>query len=353
MKKERFKSLSKKITYYEMGVFCKQFAAVLAAGIAIPQALKLLNLQKTSSVLQEVLSSVVQTLEEGQSLYFGFNRFETKLPRFFCQIVRAGELTNSLDLVFERLARYYTQRDQFQKQISQLLAYPCILFLSTLAVISFLFLKIIPGFQGIYESFQAELPLLTTCLMASSNHLQTHLKNYFIGFSFCVIFLSILTKIPQIKQRFIQLQYRLPFFGRLKQMLLIASLAKTWSLLLENGLEVLPAIELAVESSDFLIKIYLNQITSNLKKGLSLTRSLQLTSFFPDIFIEIINIGEESGTLSNMFERAAEMFEEEWKNNIQKFLTIFEPGLLIMIALFVGVIIFAIVQPLFELIKFV
>ncbi|AZR73574.1 hypothetical protein BBF96_09335 [Anoxybacter fermentans] len=351
--KEGLLPFSKTINYNEMGNFCRQFSTLLRSGLSIPQALKLLVQQKKSSRLQEIISDLLLSLEKGESLYQGFSKHETKLPQFFCSQIRAGEMTNSLDLVLDRLATYYNQEDHFRKKINQLLAYPLILLISSLGVICFLLFKVIPGFQEIYVSLEANLPMLTYCLMSMSRHLNTNYKKYMIGLLLSVVFLSAVFRVSVVKKWIILFQYRLPIWGRLKKQLLTARLARTLGLLLENGLEVLSAIELTSETLGFPIDDYLKQIAFNLRRGISLTRSLKITRFFPDIFLEMVSIGEESGSLAEMLNRAAEIYEKNCKNQIERFLTFLEPALLMGIALIVGIIIFAVMLPMFEMIKLI
>lgn len=339
------------ISYAEMSVFCKQISALLQAGIAVPQALRFLMAQKISRKLQSIITELVQALEEGESLFQGFNRHKTKLPPFFCSLVKAGEMTNTLETVFERLASFYEEEDQFRKQINQLMAYPLILILCTAGVICFLVLKIIPGFQEIYASFDTKLPVVTYCLLAISKHFTLNLKKYLIGFFIMAFSLSRMFKAQAIKQWIIHMQYQLPFWGNLQKKLLSARLARTWSLLLASGLEVLPVVEMTVGTSGILVDAYLQQVAARLKQGVTLTRSLKMARFFPDIFLEMVNVGEESGSLAGMLGRVAEIYEREGKNQIAKFLTILEPSLLIGISLIVGVIVLAVMLPMFDMVK--
>lgn len=343
----------KPIQYLEIGIFCKQFSTLLKSGIAIPQALRLLSIQNRSSKLQGIIYDLLQSLEQGESLYQGFSKHDAKLPEFFSALIRAGEMTNKLGLVLERLSSYYQQEDQFKKQVQQLMMYPLILLVCTFGVIFFIIFKIIPGFQEIYASFEAKLPDITYCLLSISQHLCIHLKKYLIGFLLYLLISSYLLKLTSVKRWLKMSQYRFPVLGKLNKKLLTARLARTWSLLLGNGLEVLPAIELTSETLGSVLEIYLQEIAANLKRGVSLTNALRQTTFFPDLFLEMVGVGEESGSLASMMDRVAEIYETDGKNQMQHFLTILEPALLLTIALVVGIIILAIMLPMFNMIKLI
>lgn len=343
--------LAKKITYLELGLFCRQFSTLIKAGIKIPQALKLLSDQRATPHLQEMIIDLLINLEEGNSLYQGLQEHAEKLPSFFPSLVKAGEMTNSLDEVLDGLARYYTEEDRFQKQIKQLLTYPLILFISTVGVVCFLFFKIIPEFAQIYLSLEAELPLLTNCLLATSRYLKFNFKFILLGFSSSIITLSLLLKSSLVKTWLTKVHYRLPFWGRLQLNLLTGRLARSLSLLLANGLEVFEAIELAVGTSGKQADIFLQQIARYLKGGQTLARSLELIDFFPKVFLEIIDVGERTGSLAKMLKKAAEIYEDDCKNQITRFVTILEPGLLLGVALLVGVIVLAMMLPIFDLLK--
>lgn len=339
------------VQYLEIGVFCKQFSTLLKSGIPIPQALRLLSVQNRSSKLQGIIYDLLQSLEQGESLYQGFCKHDARLPEFFSALIRAGEVMNKLDLVLEKLSSYYQQEDQFKKQVQQLMMYPIILLVCTFGVILFIIFKIIPGFQEIYASFEAKLPYITYCLLSISQHFCIHLKKYLIGFLFCMLIFSYLIKLTSVKRWLNMCQYRLPILGKLKRKLLTTRLSRTWGLLLGNGLEVLPAIELTSETLGSVLEFYLQEIAVNLKRGVSLTNALRQTAFFPDLFLEMISIGEESGSLASMMDRVAEIYETDSKNQMQRFLAILEPVLLLTIALVVGVIILAIMLPMFNMIK--
>lgn len=341
----------KRIRYAEIGVFCKQFSALLQAGITLPQALTLLHSQKSSPILHALISELIQSLKEGESLYQGVRKYKSKLPPFFCALIKAGEMTNRLETVFERLAVYYDQEDRFRKQLQQLMVYPLILLITTIGVVAFLVLKIIPGFSEMYQDFDTKLPLLTYCLLAISEHIISNLSIYLIGFSLLIFTLSYFSKKPQAKQWFSRFQYHIPLIGEWNKRMLAARLARTWSLLLANGLEILPAVELTFGTVGTLTDVYLQQISLHLRQGVTLTRSLRSIAFFPDSFVEMINIGEESGSLAEMLARVAEMYENEGKDQLEQFLTILEPALLMGIALIVGLIVLAVMLPMFDMIK--
>ena len=345
------KGETKPISYAEMSVFCKQMSAMLSAGIAIPQTLKFLSAQKISKKLQGIITELIQSLLEGESLFLGLSRHQNRLPPFFCSLVKAGEMTNTLETVFERLADYYEGEDQFRKQLSQLMAYPLILLICTVGVVGFLVLKIIPGFQEIYEGFETQLPLLTSCLLAISRHLTLNFQKYMVGILICAFILSKILQRPAMKKRITHLQYQIPFWGGLQKQFLAARLARTWSLLLSSGLEVLPVVEMTSGTSGVIVDEYLAQVAVRLKGGMSLTQALNESGFFPAIFLEMVHVGEESGFLHGMLSRVAELYEREGKNQMARFLTVLEPGLLIGISLIVGVIVLAVMLPLFDMIK--
>lgn len=341
----------KKIPYAEIGIFCKQFSALLQAGITLPQALLLLHGQKYSPILQALIDDLIQSLEEGESLYQGVSKYKEKLPPFFCSLIKAGEMTNRLDSVFERLAAYYDQEDRFRKQLQQLMVYPLILLFTTMGVVAFLFFNILPGFSEIYQDFDAKLPFLTYCLLTISGHLITHIKIYLIGFSLLIFSLSYLLKQTEVKQWFGRFQYQIPFIGGWKKQMLAARLARTWSLLLANGLEVLSTVELTLGTISTLTDVYLQQISLHLRQGITLTRSVKATAFFPEMFVQMIAIGEESGTLPEMLARVAQMYENEGRTQLERLFTILEPALLMGIALIVGLIVLAVMLPMFDMIQ--
>lgn len=346
-------SYCKKVQSAEIGVFCKQLSVLLQAGIALPQALKFTNCQKISPVLQRIISELLQSLEQGETLYQGFSKNKEQLPQFFCPLVRAGEETNSLYLVLDRLSKYYEEQDRFLKQVHQMMVYPLILIICTLAVVFFLFIKIIPGFQEIYEGFEVNLPMITYCLLSISNHIITNIRIYLIGFPMCVFSLLYIFKTPMFRRYLIYSQYFLPIWGTFQKKVLTSRLARTWGLFLENGLELLPAIELTKGTSGLVVDEFLWKISLNLKKGMTLTHSIKASNFFPELFIEMIRIGEESGYLVVMLNKVAEIYEKNCQTQIEKFLTILEPALLAGIALIVGIIVLAIMVPMFNLIEII
>lgn len=342
---------ARRIRYAEIGVFCKQFSALLQAGLTLPQALVLLHSQKNSPILHALITDVMRSLEEGESLYQSVTRYKSHLPAFFCALIKAGEMTNRLETVFERLAVYYDQEDRFRKQLSQMMVYPVILLVTTMGVIVFLFLKIIPGFSEMYRDFDAELPLLTNCLLAISQHFIFYGYLYLIGLPLLIFPLSYLFKQPKAKQWLSRVQFTLPLIGGWQKKMLAARLARTWSLLLANGLEILPAVELTIGTAGSLVDLYLQQISLHLRQGVTLTRSLRSIALFPEAFIEMVHIGEEAGSLAEMLARIAEMYENEGKTGLERFLTFLEPALLMGIALIVGLIVLAVMLPMFDMIK--
>ena len=339
----------RKIKDLQMSNFCKELSTLLRAGISIPQALRMLSQKKNSYFFKEIIYDLINSLEQGESLYQVLIRYKERLPNYFCSQIKAGEETNSLETVLEQLADYYLNEDQFQKKINQLLAYPMVLLVTSIIVICFMLVKVIPGFQVIYKDFQTDLPLLTHCLLAISSYYQVILVSLLL----CISFLSFFFKIPFLKKKLILLQFKVPIWGKFKKKLETARLARTLSLFLKNGLEILTAVKITSGTLGFPMNQYLERIQVNIQQGKSFAYALRLSDFFPEIFIEMVTVGEKSGTLLEMMSKVAEIYENESKNHLEKIISLLEPALLLIIASIVGIIIFAIMLPLFDMIKLI
>ena len=341
----------RRITQEDITVFTRQLATMMKAGLPLMQAFEIVVRGHSNPSMTEMLMQVRSDVEQGSALGKSFSKYPKYFDRFYCNLVSAGESGGVLESLLDKLAVYKEKTQAIKKKVKTALTYPIAIIVVAIALIFIMMMFVLPAFKEVYANMGAELPSLTQLVM--------NLSDLFVDYGWIMIILLIVSafglyklheKSPTFQKRIDALILRLPVFGTIVRKATIARWARTTSTLFAAGVPLVEVLDsVAGASGNILYEEATQDIRAKVTQGLSLTSSMQSTDMFPNMVIQMAAIGEESGSLDDMLNKAAEFYEDEVDNSVSRLSALMEPIIMVVLGSLIGILLIAMYLPLFNL----
>jgi len=331
-------------------IFCRQFSTLIRAGVTILDATRILAEQTESKVLRKTLQDVYSSLMRGIALSQAMQEHRKVFPPLFISMLRAGEESGDLEGTLDRLAVYFEKRHGTREKIKSALTYPVTVGLLAVAVTVYLLAAIIPQFVNMFASMNAQLPAITVIVLSLSNSLQKQWYIWVLVLLLIIISYIILQRSERGAYWIDYAKLKVPVFGKLNQKGSIAQFARTFSSLYASSVPILQALSIVEEvAGNKVIEGYLRQAGESLRKGNPLSEPLKKAWVFPPMVTQMIAIGEETGALDQMLGKVADFYEMDVDNTVDRLKSLLEPLLITFLSAIVGIIVAAIMLPMFSL----
>lgn len=337
-------------TQADVAAMTFHLAMLLGAGLPLSQALAALAEQTENARLRGVVVELARDIEEGRSLSDALARFPDLFGQVFVSMVRNGELTGRLDEALERLAEYMDRDLEIRRKIREALLYPMIVLSVAAGVLAVFLTFIIPAFDRVYRSVGASLPLMTRMLVAGSRSFRAGLPLIAVAGGIVVlppVRHAIRVALAAPVQRLV---LRLPRVGALVKSALLSRFARALGIMLRRGVPIVSALDVAgavVGLPDF--GPVVERLKRQIMEGHRLADAMRETGWFTPMVIQMTGLGEESGRLDVMLDRAATLLEREFDLQMRRFFTMLEPALTLLIGGIVGILLVALYLPIFGL----
>jgi type IV pilus assembly protein PilC len=334
----------------DLVLFCRHLATLLGAGVTILKSLDVISKQVASRRLYQVIKDLEKNMEAGLTFHEAMAKHPSVFSDLWVNIVESGEASGSLAVVLNRLAAYLERNASFKRKIISAVIYPVILLIAGTGALLFLTIKIIPTFAQLFEGFKMQLPFLTRVLIKVSFFVRTYFL-ILVGLVLMGVFsFKRYISTPNGRRQFEKLEFNLPIFGDFFRVLIIERFSSEMSTLLESGVPILYSLEIAEHSVDNLIMAdIVRRIKEDVREGKSLSRALEKYGFFDPMVVQMVNIGEEIGELSNMFKRLNLFYQEYVETFLTRFTSLFEPIMLLFMAVVIGIMVIGMFLPIFQI----
>ncbi len=357
MKIEPESALNKDITFgtprvkaRDYAVFCRQFVAILKAGVSVINALQMMSEQTENKALKAATISLVDDLGKGETLSSAMKK-QKVFPSIFVNLVAAGEATGSLETAFERMALQFEKEAKLKAIIKKATIYPIIVMIVAIGVIVAMMTFVIPNFMAMFEDMDVEMPAMTKAVIAMSDFFVDYWWLIGIIVIAFIAFIKFYGQTISGRTLFGTMKLKMPGMGQLQTKTHCATFSRTLSTLLRAGVPMLEALEITGNSMDsnILFQRAVYQARDQVGNGVSLSKPIKMCGLFPPMVVHMVSIGEETGELEDMLENIAEYYEEEVAEATEQMMAVMEPLIIVVLAVIVGVIIMAILQPMLTL----
>ncbi|MEE8399373.1 MAG: type II secretion system inner membrane protein GspF [Desulfobacterales bacterium] len=334
----------------EIAMMTRQLATLVGAGLPLVSAIDTVVLQTGSGVFKKILSQIKEAIVEGKSFFEALSIYPGIFPSLYTNMVQAGESSGTLEIVLDRLADIAEKQQALNNRIKAALAYPIFMTVLGAAILFALLTYIVPSITSIFLDMNQVLPLPTRILIRISDFLKDSWWLLILGGAVAIFALRKMIQSPRGRTLADRTILRLPGIGMLVKKIAVIRVTRTLGSLLENGVSMLPALEIVKNvAGNTLIANAIEEASDKVEKGQGLSVSLEESHIFPDLPIQMIQVGEQSGQLEPMLNKVAEVFENEVEAVIMSLTSLLQPIMLLIMGSVVLFIILSILLPIFEM----
>lgn len=348
----RVKTSSKrKITQEDITVFTRQLSTMIKAGLPLMQAFEIVARGHGNPSMTEMLMEIRGQVEQGSSLSRAFSNHPKYFDRFYCNLVAAGETGGVLESLLDKLAIYKEKTQAIRKKVKTALTYPVSVIAVAIGLVFVMMIFVLPAFKEVYANMGAELPPLTQTVMDMSDFFVSYGWMVLIALGFAIYgFLKLKARSIKIQRRMDAILLRMPIFGDIVRKGTIARWGRTTATLFAAGVPLVDVLNSTAGAAGNLIyEEATREIRTRVIQGLSMTSGMRATELFPNMMLQMSSIGEESGSLDDMLNKAAEFYEDEVDNAVGRLSAMMEPIIIVILGLVIGTLLVAMYLPLFNL----
>jgi type IV pilus assembly protein PilC len=350
VKKLRYKS-GGKITEKDITLFTRQLATMMRAGVPLLQSFDIVGRGHANPAVGKLLLDIKADVETGSSLSAAFRKYPLYFDALFCNLVAAGEQAGILDSLLERLATYKEKILAIKGKIKSALFYPVSIIVVAFIITAVIMLFVIPAFKEVFTSFGADLPAPTLIVIGISD--------FFVAYWYLIFgiiggglyaFFYFWKRSEKVQMVMDRLLLRAPIFGELVRKSVIARWTRTLSTMFAAGVPLVESLEsVGGAAGNHVYKVATRQIENEVSTGTNLTTAMQNTDLFPNMVIQMVSIGEESGALDGMLGKVADFFEAEVDDAVEALSSLMEPLIMVILGVLIGGMVVAMYLPIFKL----
>ena len=334
----------------DFSIFCRQFVSIIRAGVSVINALEMMRDQTENKTLKNALKGVHEDVSKGESLAMAMKKRAKVFPSMLCNMVEAGEASGSLDVAFDRMAIQFEKEDKLKQSVKKAMIYPVVLVVVMIGVLFLMMVWVIPNFMGMFAELDAEMPATTQLVINMSDFVIA--KWWLILLVVAAVFVAVKVYAGTPNGKFVLggLKLKIPVLGKLQMKSECARLGRTLCTLLSAGVPMIDALEITSRSMENVhYKKALADAKEQVMRGVPLSRPLKTCGLFPPMVIHMVAIGEETGNIESMLENVANYYEDDVQVATEQMMALMEPMIIVVMAVVVGFMIMAILQPMFTL----
>ncbi len=348
--KQRFRA-GKKITEKDITLFTRQLATMMKSGVPLLQAFDIVGKGHANPSVSKLLMDIKGDVETGSSLNQAFRKYPLYFDALFCNLVAAGEQAGILDSLLDRLASYKEKMLAIKSKIKSALFYPTAVLAVAFVITAIIMIFVIPAFKKVFTSFGADLPTPTLVVISISDFFVAYWPAIFVVLGGGIYGALQAWKRSEKVQMFMdRALLKAPIFGEIIRKSTIARWTRTLATMFAAGVPLVEALDsVGGASGNYVYKIATAKIQSEVSTGTSLTAAMQNAAVFPNMVVQMVAIGEESGALDAMLSKVADFFEQEVDDSVEALSSLMEPIIMVVLGTLIGGMVIAMYLPIFKL----
>lgn len=342
--------IKKKVKSKDLAVFCKQFSAVIRAGVTIISALELMGDQIENKTLQRAVMDAKTYVEKGGTLADALRVNSEVFPPIMINMVAAGELSGNLEVCLDRLTEHFEKDNALSAKIKGAMTYPIVVFIVMIIVVIVVMVMVIPNFSSMFAEMGTQLPLATRIMVAASDFIIHKWWLLIIIVAAIVVGCKAFKRSSVGEQLFANMAIKMPIFGNLTIKSACSRFARTMSTLMASGISMIDAVEQVAKMMDNkIIRDGLLDAKTQVAKGIPLSKPLKDMEMLPPMLSAMTKIGEETGDIEEMLSKVADYYDEEVEEATNKLTAAMEPLIMVVLACIVGMIVAAVYGPIMSM----
>ncbi|HDZ9493751.1 TPA: type II secretion system F family protein [Vibrio cholerae] len=343
--------LTHRVKGKDITILTRQLATMLTTGVPIVQALKLVGDNHRKAEMKSILAQITKSVEAGTPLSKAMRTASAHFDTLYVDLVETGEMSGNLPEVFERLATYREKSEQLRAKVIKALIYPSMVVLVALGVSYLMLTMVIPEFESMFKGFGAELPWFTQQVLKLSHWVQAYSLWAFIAIAAAIFGLKALHKNSfQIRLKTSRLGLKFPIIGNVLAKASIAKFSRTLATSFAAGIPILASLKTTAKTSGNVhFETAINEVYRDTAAGMPMYIAMRNTDAFPEMVLQMVMIGEESGQLDDMLNKVATIYEFEVDNTVDNLGKILEPLIIVFLGTVVGGLVVAMYLPIFNL----
>jgi type IV pilus assembly protein PilC len=344
-------SKKKKILPKDIAVFTRQLATMMSAGVPLVQSFEIIGRGHENPAMQQLVLAIKNDVESGSTLANSLARHPLYFDELVCNLVAAGEHAGILESLLDKIAVYKEKTEALKSKIKKALFYPAAVVVVAFVVTAILLIFVVPQFESLFAGFGADLPAFTRMVINLSEWMQAYWWAVFLGVAGAIYgFSQAKRRSPKFAHGLDRLVLKLPIIGEILTKAIIARYARTLSTMFAAGVPLVEAMEsVAGAAGNAVYAEGILQMRDNVATGQQLQLSMNQTGLFPNMVVQMVAIGEESGSLDTMLGKVADFYEQEVDDAVDGLSSLLEPLIMAVLGVLVGGLIVAMYLPIFKM----
>lgn len=349
--KPLFGAAGKTIKPRDIAVFSRQLATMMSAGVPMVQGFEIVAGGQSNIRMKNMLTSIKSDIEGGSTLAESLGKYPVQFDELFCNLVRAGESAGVLDTVLDTIATYKENMESLKGKIKKAMFYPAIVIAVALTVSAILLIFVVPQFETVFKNFGADLPAFTQMIVNASRFMTSYwylILLWVVGVAIGLVFTY--KRSPRFAHFCARAILKLPVVGQILHQSAIARFARTLGVTFRAGVPLVEALDsVGGATGSPVYNDAVKRVREDVAVGHQLQLAMRQTNLFPNMVVQMVAIGEESGALDKMLFKIAEFYEEEVNNAVDALASLLEPFIMVIIGVLVGGMVVGMYLPIFKL----
>ena len=339
-----------KVTGKDIVVFTRQLSTMIDAGLPLVQCLQILAKQQSNQTFRRVLTELQNDVETGTTLADSMRKHPKAFDNLYSNMIEAGELGGILDTILSRLAAFKEKAMALQKKIKGAMTYPIICLAISILILMIILIFVIPVFQEMFASMDKALPVPTQIVVDASQFVKGNIPYLMILGIILVFGFKKVISTKKGRLKWDQISIQAPVFGPLLRKVAVAKFSRTLSTMLQSGVPILDALQVVAKTAgNLVIETAVFRVADSIAEGRPIAEPLEESGVFPNMVVQMINVGESVGALDTMLEKIADFYDEEVDQAVENLTAMIEPFMMVFLGGLIGGLVVAMYLPIFQM----